>query len=92
MAIGNLPIGQSSGSISVDTLVKTGAGAVLYLYPTASSSGIVAIYDGTSTAGTNLTGSITLTAATRIDLNLGFGTGLWVELVSGTATFYVSYV
>lgn len=93
MAIGNLILGQSSGSIAASTLIKTGQGGILFIYPTASSSGIVRVWDGTAaTGGTNLTGSIALTAATRVDLNLGFGTGCYVELVSGTATFFVNYV
>lgn len=92
MSTGNLALGQSSGSKSASTLVKTGQGGVLYLYPTASSSGLVAIYDGIDATGTNLTGSITLVAGTKVDLNLGFSTGCFVNLVSGTATFYVNYV
>lgn len=92
MAIGNLPIWQSSGSKTASTLVKTGQGAVGYIFPTASSSGLVAIYDGTDATGTNLTGSITLTAGTKVIVDLGVGTGIFVNLVSGTATFFVGYV
>lgn len=92
MAIGNLLIGQSTGSKSASTLVKTGQGACLYIYPTASSSGLVAVYDGLDATGTNLTGSIALTANTKVVIDLGFSTGCYINLVSGTATFYVSYV
>ena len=92
MSTGNLISGQSSGSLSASTLIKTGQGVAIYLYPTASSTGVVAIFDSLTATGTNLTGSISLVAGTKIDLNLGFGTGLFVQLVSGSATFYVNYV
>lgn len=92
MSTGNLVIWQSSGSKSASTLVKTGQGAVAYIWPTASSSGLVAIYDGIDATGTNLTGSITLTAGTKVIVDLGFSTGCFVNLVSGTATFFVGYV
>lgn len=92
MSIGNLPIGQSSGAKTASGLIKTGQGAILSIIPTASSSGIIAVFDGTDTTGTNLTGSITLTAFTNVNLMFGFGTGLYVQLVSGTATFVVNYV
>jgi hypothetical protein len=92
MSIGNLALGQSTGSKSASTLVKTGPGGIQFIFPTASSSGIVAVFDGTDTTGTNLTGSITLAANTPVNINLGFGTGCYVQLVSGTATFFVNYV
>lgn len=95
MSTGNLIVWQSGGSKSASQLVKTGQGVAGYLYPTASSSGIVAVFDGTDTTGatgTNLTGSITLVAGTRVPLELGFSTGLTVQLVSGSATFWVGYV
>lgn len=95
MSTGNLNSYQSSGSKSASTLVKTGQGILGYIYPTASSTGIIAVFDGTDTTGatgTNLTGSITLVAGTRVTLDLGFGTGLAVQLVSGSASFWVGYV
>lgn len=95
MSTGNLISCQSSGSKTASTLVKTGQGAVVYIWPTASSSGIVAVFDGvdvTGAVGTNLTGSITLVAGTRVSIDLGFSTGLAIQLVSGTATFFVGYV
>lgn len=92
MSTGNLPTWQSSGSKTASTLVKTGQGAVGYIFPTASSSGLVAIFDGIDATGTNLTGSITLVAGTPVIVNLGVGTGIYVQLVSGTATFFVGYV
>lgn len=95
MSTGNLLSWQSSGSKTASTLVKTGQGVVGYIFPTVSSSGIVAVFDGvdvTGAAGTNLTGSITLVAGTRVSIDLGFATGCSIQLVSGTATFWVGYV
>ena len=92
MAIGNLILGQSTGSKSASTLVKTGPGGVIYIYPTASSTGIIALYDGLDATGTALTGSVTLTANTRYTVEMAFATGLFIQLVSGSATFYAVYV
>ena len=95
MTIANLTLGQSSGSKSASTIIKSSQGGIQFIFPTASSSGIVAIYDGTDTTGntgTNLTGSLSLTAGTPININLAFGTGCTVVLVSGSATFWVNYV
>ncbi len=37
-------------------------------------------------------GVLTITAGTKVVIDLGFGTGLYVQLVSGSATFFVGYV
>lgn len=92
MSTGNLNSWQSTGGKSASTLVKTGSGVVGYIFPTASSSGVIAVYDGTDTTGTNMTGSISMTAGTKVILDLGVGTGIYVNLVSGTGTFFVAYV
>ena len=92
MSTGNLISTQSSGSKSASALIKTGQGTVVYLFPTASSTGIVAVYDGIDATGVNLTGSITLTAGTRVTLEFGFSTGLFINLVSGSASYWVGYV
>lgn len=95
MSTGNLECYQSSGSKSASALVKTGSGVIGYIFPTASSTGIIAVFDGTDTSGatgTNLTGSITLVAGTRVTLDMGFAVGLTIQLVSGSASFWVGYV
>lgn len=92
MPIGNLAVGQSSGTKTASTLIKTGQGAIISILPSASTSGIVAVFDGIDTTGTNLTGSFTLVAGTPLVLNLAFSTGCYVQLVSGSATFAVNYV
>lgn len=95
MSTGNLNCYQSSGSKSASAVIKTGQGILGYIYPTASSTGIIAVFDGTDTSGatgTNLTGSITLVAGTRVTLDMGFAVGLTVQLVSGSASYWVGYV
>lgn len=95
MSTGNLVAFQSSGTQTASKLVKTGFGICGYVLATASTSLIIQIFDGvdqTGATGTNLTGQITLTAGTQYNVNLGFSTGLAINVVSGSGSYFVGYV
>jgi hypothetical protein len=95
MSTGNLLSFQSSGTQTASKLVKTGFGICGYVFATASTSLIIQVFDGTDptgATGTNLTGQITLAAGTRYSLDLGFSTGLAINVVSGSGSYFVGYV
>ena len=81
---------------SADGVAVTGACLLYAIRCTASASGVVTIYDGVTAAGKQIATSMALTANTTYNLAGGAGeqmsTGVYVDLVSGTATFDILYV
>jgi hypothetical protein len=92
MAIGNLNVG-SYEVVSATGNIRAGSGAMLGIFASASSSGIIAIYDSATTTTTSpMVSQFTLVAGTWYNLPLTFADGLYIVLVSGTASFTVAVV
>lgn len=74
-------------NITASTLIKTGSGQIYGILVNSHTTGVIKAWDNTSAATTAIGGSIALpTAGTFIPYVGGtFGTGLFIELVSGTA-------
>jgi hypothetical protein len=79
-------------SISASTAVKATPGVLHRILVTASSSGILKVYDSTAASGTVVIANLSVAAKDNFELNIQCGTGIYVELVSGTATWSVMYV
>lgn len=83
--------------LSADGVVKNMPGELYGVVVTASTSGIVRIFDSASAAsGTELYNSVTALTAGQVVTFGGVGirakNGLYFDLVSGTATVNVLYV
>lgn len=79
-------------SVSADTLIKTGEGVAWCAYVTASSSGVIRFYDNTAASGTVIVDQVSVAAQDVIPMPCEFSTGLYFDLVSGTATVTVYYI
>lgn len=79
-------------SVSADTLIKTGEGVAYLAFVTASSSGVIRFYDNTSAAGTVIVDQVAVAAGDVIPMPAEFLTGLFFDLVSGTATVTVYFI
>lgn len=79
-------------SLSADGLVKTGQGFLDRVLVTASASGVIRLYDNTAASGTVLMDQITVYAGDCIKLPVEFQTGLFFDLVSGSATVTILYI
>lgn len=80
-------------AMTADGQIKVGPGAIKGFRVIATSSGVFALYDGTSTSGRRITEDQSgLAVGAQVDL-MGerFSTGLYFELVSGTCTVNVRY-
>ena len=92
MAIGNLNVG-SYELISATGNIRVGSGALLGIFASASSSGIIAIYDSAGTTTTApMVAQFTLVAGTWYNLPFTFADGLYIVLVSGTASATVAII
>ena len=84
-------------NISSSTLIKTGPGTVQGIVINSHSSGVIKIWDNTSAATTVMFNSMTLSSVATtgerfIDLfGAKFVTGLYIQIVSGTADITVIY-
>lgn len=77
------------GPVSASGIVKSGAGRFSGFICTASSSGVVRLWDNTTATGTKILDSLAVSAGQIITIPGGctpFANGLYLELVSGTAT------
>lgn len=96
-ALGRL-FGGSLASYSnktADGSVKASAGVLYGIVCTASSSGVIRLFDNTAGSGTELYNSVSaITAGAVISFPAGilFNTGLYFDLVSGTGTFNILYI
>lgn len=78
-------------SISASTAVKATPGVLHRILVTASSSGVLKVYDSTAASGTVVLSNLSVAAKDNFEINSQHGTGIYVELVSGTATWTVFY-
>ena len=83
--------------LSANGVVKANAGAVYGIIVTASTSGIIKIFDNPSAAsGTEIYSSVTAVTAGQVITFGGIGiaakTGIFFQLVSGTATVNILFV
>jgi hypothetical protein len=78
-----------------DGSVKASAGVLYGIVCTASSSGVIRLFDNTAGSGTEIYNSVSaITAGAVISFPAGilFNTGLYFDLVSGTGTFNILYI
>jgi hypothetical protein len=79
-------------NLTASALVKTGAGRVAGFYVNSTTSGVIKFWDNTSAATTAITGNITpAVGAHAFPADGNFGTGLYVQVVSGTIDITVFY-
>ena len=81
-----------SSSKSADGTVKTGPGFLGGIQVTASASGVIRLYDNTAASGTVLIDQIAVFAGDCYEWPIEFTTGLYFDLVSGTATVTIFYI
>ncbi len=79
-------------SVSADALVATGRGFFGGLLVTASSAGVIRLYDNTAASGTVLVDQFAVYAGDALIFPLEYFTGLYFDLVSGTATVTILYL
>lgn len=79
-------------SLSADGVVKTGKGFLGGLLVTSSASGVIRLYDNTAASGTVIVDQFAVNAGDSIDLPIQFNTGLFFDLVSGSATVTILYI
>lgn len=86
------PESYNAVSLSADGLVKTGEGQAYGVYVTSSSSGVIRFYDNTAASGTVILDQVSVAAQDFIPMPASFYTGLYFDLVSGSATVTVYYI
>jgi hypothetical protein len=79
-------------SLSADGIVKTGPGFLGRVHVTASAAGVIRLYDSTSASGTVIIDQLAVTAASNFTFTIEFFTGLYFDLVSGTATVTITFL
>jgi hypothetical protein len=79
-------------SMSADTSVKVGQGFLAAVIVTASASGVIRLYDNTAASGTVILDQIAVYPGDSFNLPVEFKTGLFFDLVSGTATVTILYI
>lgn len=80
------PEGYRATSLSADGLVKTGTGFAYGVLVTASAVGVIRFYDNTAASGTVIVDSLPVAVGDFVPMPVEFQTGLYFDLVSGTAT------
>lgn len=85
-----------TASASASAVALSGPQRVVGIRCLASASGVLTVYDNTAASGTQVWTSLSVTAGTTYLLAGGsaeaFDLGVYVTLVSGTATWQVLYV
>jgi hypothetical protein len=79
-------------SVSADTSVKTSQGFLRGIQVTASAAGVIRLYDNTAASGTVIIDQLAVFAGDSFEWPVEFQTGLFFDLVSGTATVTVLYI
>jgi hypothetical protein len=79
-------------SVSADGIVKAGKGFLGGFLVTASAAGVIRLYDNTAASGTVIVDQLTVAAGDNITLRVEFQTGLYFDLVSGTATVSILHI
>lgn len=88
----NVQLRYAYSSISASTAVKATAGVLHRILVTASSSGVITVYDNTAGSGTKIINALSVAAKDNIEINAQAGTGIYVNIDSGTATVTVLYI
>lgn len=79
-------------SLSADGLVKAGRGWLGAILVTSSASGVIRLYDNTAASGTVIVDQLGVYPGDTFDIPIEFQTGLYFDLVSGTATVTLLYI
>lgn len=79
-------------SVSADTAIATGNGYLGGITVTASSAGVIRLYDNTAASGTVIVDQIAVFPGDSFEWRAEFQTGLFFDLVSGTATVTIFYI
>lgn len=79
-------------SKSASGLIKTGDGFLGGFLVTSSAAGVIRFYDNTAASGTVLIDQLTVYTGDTFDLRIEFRTGLFFNLVSGSATVSILYI
>lgn len=79
-------------SVSADTAIKTGPGRLWKVVVASSSAGVIRLYDNTAASGTVILDQSTVVAGDEIELLCEFQTGLYFDLVSGSANVTILYI
>ena len=79
-------------AMSASGIAKTGSGVLLRIVCCASSSLVVNVYDGTSTGGTKIFDTLTLSAGVPVEMGVTVASGIYVEIASGSGKWTVSYL
>lgn len=72
--------------------VKTGAGVIMSIVCSASSSLVLDVYDGTSTSGTKIIDTLSLAAGASVSINAVVASGIHVVVASGSGKWTVIYL
>lgn len=86
-AVHYLPSSKSASGI-----VKTGSGFLRGFLVSASASGLIRLYDNTAASGTVIIDQLAVFPGDSFDWPTEFKTGLYFQLVSGTATINLLYI
>jgi hypothetical protein len=79
-------------SLSADGLVKSGKGYLGGFLVSASTAGVIRLYDNTAASGTVILDQFTVAAGDNVTFRVEFQTGLYFDLVSGTATVSILHI
>lgn len=79
-------------SLSADGSVKVGQGFLGGVQVTASTAGVIRLYDNNAASGTVIIDQIPVYAGDSFEWPTEFKTGLFFDLVSGSATVTVFYI
>lgn len=86
------PTGLNYKNLAASGLVKTGEGDCHLVLISASTSLNIRLYDNTAASGTVIVASMGVEAKEEYDIPAHFGTGLYVEFVSGAGSLTVFYI
>jgi len=79
-------------SISASTAVKAAPGTLHRILVTASSSGVITVYDNaTAASGTKIINGLAVAAKDSFEINAFATAGIYVSIDSGTATVTILY-
>lgn len=78
--------------LTADGVINALPGVLHRVFVSASSSGVISIYDNASAAsGTKIVDALAVAAKDSIEINAFASNGLYLDLVSGTATLTIMY-
>lgn len=78
-------------STSASGIIKSGQGVLHRILVTASSSGVITVYDNTAASGTKIINALSVAAKDNFVLEAQFANGCYLNIDSGTMTATVLY-